>query len=478
VEMTIGKKLTIGVGSMLVLTVAMGILWLNSIQKMDGNLQVAAGKTARTLQLEGRMDVAGSDMLAGMRGIILFTYAKDPAKVQTSRQQFDSAASVWQKSLDEFVPLTATDEGKQIAGRLRERLAAWQSVIVEVAQAAGRGDPDSAVKISREKGLPIYEVVARDTLRLDEIQDEILVKQREEATALASRSRFAAIAVLAFALLTGLAVLLVVRGTTRTLHAAAAELGQNSEQVASAAKQISASSQALAQSASEEAASIEETSATSEEITAMTRKNADSSRMAAELMTETSEVVQEANRTLGQMEASMQEIHASSGKIGKIIKVIDEIAFQTNILALNAAVEAARAGEAGMGFAVVADEVRNLAQRSAQAAKDTAVLIEESITRSEEGRAKVDDVSHAIRSITERASKVSALINDVNVASSEQARGIEQMSQGILQMQEVTQSVAASAEEAASASTELDSQASRLKGVVGQLERLVGAASR
>jgi methyl-accepting chemotaxis protein/methyl-accepting chemotaxis protein-1 (serine sensor receptor) len=475
--MTIGKKLTISVGSMLFLTAVMGILWLNSIQNMDDNLQ-ATGKTARRLQLTGKMDVAGSDMLAGMRGIILFTYAKDASKVQTSREQFDSAASIWQKSLDEFLTLIATEEGRQIAGRLQEQLTTWRSVIGEVQQAAGRGDPDGATKISREKGLPIYDANTRDTQRLDALDDAILAKQRSAATALAAQSRWTAIAVLAFSLLTGLAVLMIVRGSTATLRTAAAELGQSSEQVASAAKQISTSSQALAQSASEEAASIEETSATSEEITAMTRKNADSSRMAAELMVETSAVVQEANRTLGQMEASMQEIHTSSGKIGKIIKVIDEIAFQTNILALNAAVEAARAGDAGMGFAVVADEVRTLAQRSAQAAKDTAALIEESIARSEEGRAKLDDVSHAIRSITERSSKVSALINDVHVASTEQARGIEQMSQSILQMQNVTQGVAASAEEAASAGTELDSQAAGLKTVVGHLEELVGSTSQ
>src|ERR1035438_1146553 len=131
----------------------------------------------------------------------------------------------------------------------------------------------------------------------------------------------------------------------------------------------------------------------------MTRKNADDSRAAAALMSDAGEVVGVANHTLAQMEASMQEINASSEKIGKIIKVIDGIAFQTNILALNAAVEAARAGEAGMGFAVVADEVKNLAQRSAEAARDTAALIEESIAKSDDGKIKVDQVAAAIQQI-------------------------------------------------------------------------------
>src|SRR5260370_5335611 len=182
---------------------------------------------------------------------------------------------------------------------------------------------------------------------------------------------------------------------------AASELAEGAEQVASAAGEVSSSSQAMAQGASEQAASLEETSASSEEMASMTRKNSENSQQAAEFMNAVSQRVVEANRTLNDMTMSMQEIGASSGKISKIIKVIDEIAFQTNILALNAAVEAARAGEAGMGFAVVADEVRNLAQRSAQAAKDTAALIEDSILKSGEGSKKLGEVASSIQAITE-----------------------------------------------------------------------------
>src|SRR5207302_988806 len=160
------------------------------------------------------------------------------------------------------------------------------------------------------------------------------------------------------------------------------------------------SSQALAQGASEQAASLEETSASSQEINSTTQRNAENSRTAAGLTAQVDEQVKSANQTLAQMLSAMGEISGSSQKISKIIRVIDEIAFQTNILALNAAVEAARAGEAGLGFAVVADEVRNLAQRSAQAAKDTAALIEDSILKSGEGSKKLGEVAGSIRAIT------------------------------------------------------------------------------
>jgi methyl-accepting chemotaxis protein len=175
---------------------------------------------------------------------------------------------------------------------------------------------------------------------------------------------------------------------------------------------------------------------------------------------------------------SMQDITGSSDKISKIIKVIDEIAFQTNILALNAAVEAARAGEAGMGFAVVADEVRSLAQRSAQAAKDTAALIEESIAKSNEGSQRLEHVAQVIHAITESAAKVKTLVDEVNLGSQEQARGIAQISQSIAEMDRVTQANAASAEQSASASEEMSAQAEALQNIARELRSLVGGGER
>ena len=186
----------------------------------------------------------------------------------------------------------------------------------------------------------------------------------------------------------GLFVLVYIRKTSDELFFLTDSLANNSGQVARLSAELRSAGESLANVSSEQAASLEETAASAAEITAMTQKNAENSQAAAGVMSAVDVHVKASNRTLEEMVASMRDINDSSAKISRIIRVIDEIAFQTNILALNAAVEAARAGEAGAGFAVVADEVRNLAQRSAQAARDTTQLIEESIAKSQDGTVK------------------------------------------------------------------------------------------
>ena len=281
------------------------------------------------------------------------------------------------------------------------------------------------------------------------------------------------IAVIAAAACFGLGYF-VSRSITKGLGDLVQEIAHGANQVSSAATQVSSASQSLAEGTSQQAASLEETSASTEEINSMARRNSENSHSAAELVKQSDARFADTNRSLQEMVLAMGEINSSSDKISKIIKVIDEIAFQTNILALNAAVEAARAGEAGMGFAVVADEVRNLAQRCAQAARDTAVLIEESITKSNDGKLKVDHVAKAINAITEQSTQIKTLVDEVNLGSQEQSRGIEQIGKAIVQMEQVTQKAAASAEESASAAEELNAQASTMKDIVTRLNAMVG----
>jgi methyl-accepting chemotaxis protein len=265
----------------------------------------------------------------------------------------------------------------------------------------------------------------------------------------------------------------MIRGITVTLGRTVDELRHASECTATAASQISSASQTMADSSSEQAASIEETSASSEEINSMARQNDQSSRSAAEKMGHTAQQVADANQRLEEMVHSMTEINTASEKVSKIIKTIDEIAFQTNILALNAAVEAARAGEAGLGFAVVADEVRNLAQRCAQAAQDTNGLIADSIGKTRDGKSKLDRVAGAIRSITESAREVKALVDDIQGASEQQSRGIQQISSALCQMQEVTAQTSSSANASAAAGQDLTAQSAALKATVASLASMV-----
>jgi methyl-accepting chemotaxis protein len=257
------------------------------------------------------------------------------------------------------------------------------------------------------------------------------------------------------------------------LKSAISDISEGTDQVAAASGQLSDSSQRLAEANSELAASIEETSATLEESSSMINHNNENTRQAALLAAQTKAASDKGNTEMQEMMSSMSEIKKSGDKIAKIIKVIDEIAFQTNILALNAAVEAARAGDAGMGFAVVAEEVRNLAQRSAQAARETADIIESNIELSGNGVSVARRVGESLAEITEQASKVNELMNEIADASMAQAQGINQINKAISQMEKVTQQNASNADQSAAASEELNAQAESLKDIVEQLAEIV-----
>ena len=265
----------------------------------------------------------------------------------------------------------------------------------------------------------------------------------------------------------------IIRSISNPLNLITKSLDEGADQTLSAAQQVSSSSQQLSQGATEQASSLEETSSALDQMTSMIKQNADNAAKASQMATDAKLHAEKGGVSMTEMQSSMKSIGESADKVGKIIKTIEEIAFQTNILALNAAVEAARAGEHGKGFAVVADEVRNLAQRASLAAKDTQSLIEDSQTQTKQGAEVTKKAGTALLQIMDAVKKVADVVNEIALASKEQAEGINQVTNAVSQMDQVTQQNAASAEQSAAAAEELSGQAEHLKEMVFGLRQIV-----
>lgn len=474
--MTIGRKLFYTFGAAMAAAGLIALIAWGSTSMLGDQIEKLCNTDAQKLLLSGRIETASVRMQSSERGIVARAFLEDWNTVDAYGQQFSEYHRAAQAATATLKPLLTSGDAQQKATEIESQTAELDRLHAEFMPLVRARKLKEAGEFLKARLMPAANALAANANGLGKLEEKMMASAKENAEGKISTVR--TLVFISIGIIVGLAFVAfrIVRNLTADLRSAAAELKTGSDQMASASDQVASSSQVLAQGASEQAASLEETSAATEELSSMVSRNAENTKSASELVSKSQREFEQANTQLAEMVAAMNDIHASSDKISKIIRVIDEIAFQTNILALNAAVEAARAGEAGMGFAVVADEVRNLAQRSAQAARDTATLIEDAIRQTAVGKKHVDTVNHSIHSVSGEVTRVSELVEEVRAASEEQTRGIQQISRSVTQIRQVTQDSAASSEESAAAAEELNAQSASLRSVADRLVSMVGAA--
>ncbi len=473
-NMKLSAKLAGGFGLVLVALIivgATGFIKITGVQTVVADL---SGTHIPLLNVISEIDV-----LATEQDLVATQYALH--RDEEFLPKFEELDKNVDAAFEEAETLVKADQELVDEGWLEpiEKMAVQHDVFVKSCRAL-----ISAIKANKplEEWDPIADDVAKQSEALMVHIDGFLDLNDKESKAVASLADSASASarwiigtVAASAVIIGiLLAFFITQGITKPINRIIGGLNEGSDQVASASAQISSSSQSLAEGASEQAASIEETSSSLEEMSSMTKQNADNAHQADNLMKEANQVVAKANKSMDELTGSMQEISQASEETSKIIKTIDEIAFQTNLLALNAAVEAARAGEAGAGFAVVADEVRNLALRAADAAKNTADLIEGTVKKTKEGSDLVNTTNEAFGEVATSTSKVGELVGEIAAASNEQSTGIDQTNKAVAEMDKVVQQNAANAEESASASEEMNAQAEQMKSMVAELATIVG----
>ena len=437
--------------------------------EMDRVSRVASEKVATVAEFSTVMDRI---RIAG-RQVLVYAFLEKPeiveqeiGKIETAKPRFDQAVVRLRNLLDSPAERQAFAEAEAVIGP-------WYRNIETVNTLCRAEKPEEAAASSQKNGRAVSDTFDKVRIGLLESARQELRSSSERAQTARAWSNSITALIVMLTITAGGIILLIVLRMSRQLWRATHDIAASAEGIHTTVSQFSSSSRALAAGASEQAASLEETSSATEEISSISRSNAASAGEASSLVSSVDVRLRDGDRAVNSMIVSMDDVNTSNSKVSKIIKIIDEIAFQTNILALNAAVEAARAGDAGLGFAVVADEVRNLAQRCAQAARDTTHLIEDSLSKAQGGRSSVEQVNAVFREISGNAGKLSAIIRNVSAGSEQQATGMAEIARAVSQMNQNTQNTAAQAEESAAATNEMEAQANTLQHVAESLRGLV-----
>ena len=470
--MTISTKLYVAIGTLGVMGALVAAAGYGYIHQLGNELTAATDSTAVKLDLVNASRARSWETAAVLSRMSIDSGAGDQAKIAADERRAAAALKRIHEQIAQIRPLLVTREGQAYLARFETTVNDFESTSDSYIRACKERKAQQLAEL-----LPKVHGFAADAdASLTEIKNiarQLLKSSQDRAARLRSQSEMVDTAAIASLLLVALAAGLGVRSITRALALTVVELREGSEQVSAAASHVSTASQTLSQGSCQHAAALQETSASSQQINAMARTNLEHAAAAAALVSGSQQHYRDADGSLQEAVRAVAAIGESGSRISKIIQVIEEIAFQTNILALNAAVEAARAGDSGLGFAVVADEVRSLAQRCGQAAKETATLIGESLARSGDGREKVTRAAEAYQSISRESGQIRTLVQEVEAGSQQQAQGSAQIGKAIQQMEQVTQSYAASAEEGAAAAEELNAQSDALAGIACRLAVMV-----
>jgi methyl-accepting chemotaxis protein/methyl-accepting chemotaxis protein-1 (serine sensor receptor) len=475
-RLTIGKKFALAGAVLLGLSVALGSVSLFALGGLETAVQRLSQNALPGLSHCARLEAA----LNEMRGDVLkHIGSADPKTKDAAEANIRKLRQTIGETLQAYESHIADAQERQLVVAIGPAFQRYYDVCDGVLAVSREGRSADAFQKYENESIKtgIYKAAKADVQAAADFNRKAGDRDSSESAAAALRARWLIWSILGASAVSGIGLLYgIIRSINRALRRTALELARGAEQLAKAAAQVSSSSQSLAQGASEQAASLEEVSASTEEINSMARRNTENASASATLAAQSEAKFAAADASLEQMVNVMDEINTAGGKIAQIVRVIEEVAFQTNILALNAAVEAARAGEAGLGFAVVADEVRSLAQRCAQSAKDTAALIEDSAASAGRGNDKVREVAGAFKAITADSGRVKTLSGEVSTGSEEQVRGLSEIAKAIVQMEQVTQTTAAGAEQGAAAAEELLAQSQTLETIVNTLNVMVSGA--